>query len=75
VVGVTPRRSAACVATSPCPPLVASSSTSMGDLAVVQSPASEEPTSEAWEAPVLVTPGANSTSQGAACIELGGASP
>jgi hypothetical protein len=36
----------------------------MGDLAMVESPTSEEPKSEAREAPVLVTPGANGSSQG-----------
>jgi hypothetical protein len=51
-------------ATSLRPPLVASLAASMGDLAMVESPASEEPKSEAREAPVLVTPGANGSSQG-----------
>jgi hypothetical protein len=36
----------------------------MGDLAMVESLSSEEPKSEAWEAPVLVTPGADGSSQG-----------
>jgi hypothetical protein len=47
----------------------------MGDLAMVESPALEEPMSEAWEVPVLVTLGVDGTSQGAACIEVDGAGP
>jgi hypothetical protein len=43
---------------------VASLVVSMGDLAMVESLSSEEPKSEAWEAPVLVTPGADGSSQG-----------
>jgi hypothetical protein len=68
-------QSVACPATSPCPPLVASSTVSMGDLAMVESPTSEVPTSEAWESPVLVTPGADGALQGAAYVEMDGAGP
>jgi hypothetical protein len=38
-------------------------------------PISEEPTSEAWEALVLVMLGADGLSQGASCIEVSGAGP
>jgi hypothetical protein len=36
---------------------------------------SKEPTSEAWEVPVLVMLGVDVVSQGAACIEVDGAGP
>jgi hypothetical protein len=67
-----------CVArpvTSLCSPLVASSDVSVCDLAMLESPASEDPTPKAWEVPVLVMPGADGASQGTACVEVDGASP
>jgi hypothetical protein len=63
------------LATSPCPPLVALSATSVGDLAVAESLASKEPTSVAWKAPILVTPYADGASQGTADVDVDGASP
>jgi hypothetical protein len=48
---------------------------SMGNLAVVESLTSEVPTSEAWESPVLVTPGADGALQGTAYIKVDGAGP
>jgi hypothetical protein len=72
---------------SPHPPLAASPTATVSDLAVVtlgsprsvvvlvESPTSEESTSEAREAPVLVTLGAHGASQGAACVEVDGANP
>jgi hypothetical protein len=48
---------------------------SMGNLAVVESLMLEDPTSEAWEAPVLVMPGVDGVSQGVACVEVDGAGP
>jgi hypothetical protein len=64
---------AACSATSPCSALEAASATSVGDLAMAESLASEEPTSEAREASTLVMLGTNGMSQGAAIVEVGGA--
>jgi hypothetical protein len=75
------------LATSPYFPLVASSVVSVGDLAMVppDSPRSvvalqetlapEEPTPEAWEAPVQEMPGADGASLGAASIEVDGTGP
>jgi hypothetical protein len=72
---------------SPHPPLVALPTATVSDLVVValgsprpavvlvESPASEESTSEAREAPVLVTLGAHGASQGTACVEVDGANP
>jgi hypothetical protein len=54
--------------------LVASSAESMGDLAVVECPTSEEPTSEAWEVSILMMLGADGASQGDAYVEVDGAS-
>jgi hypothetical protein len=62
-------------ATSLRPPLVASPTASVGDLAMVESPASEESTSEARGAPISVTPRVDGTSQGTACVEVDGAGP
>jgi hypothetical protein len=62
-------------ATSLCPPLVASPVASVGDLAMVESPASEESTSEARGAPISVTPRVDGTSQGTTCVEVDGVGP
>jgi hypothetical protein len=61
--------------TSLLPPLVVSSATRMNVLEVVESPVSEEPWSEAWEAPGPVTLGAHGTSQGTVSIEVDGVGP
>jgi hypothetical protein len=55
------------------PPLLASSAMSVGDLGMVESLASEEPTTEALEESVSVTLGADGASYGIACIEVDGA--
>jgi hypothetical protein len=44
----------------------------MGNLAMAESPASEELTLKAREAPVLVMLGADGALQGAACVEVDG---
>jgi hypothetical protein len=65
----------ALLATSPHPPLVVASTASVGDLTVAESPVLEEPTSEAWEVPALVTLGADGVSQGIVCVKVDGAGP
>jgi hypothetical protein len=67
--------SAVCLETSLCPPLVASSAASVGDLAIMESLVSEEPMLEAQEAPVLATPGADEMPQGTTCVEVDGVGP